>query len=623
MGGWVCFIDDPERISVRSERLRRVFAIEGMPPLKIETHKYLENFQALLWAWSSRGVRDVFVKEDRGMTLLAAGAITDLGSLSSLPPTQEMTVERILDHYLDKSDTIIDQINGSFSLIFHDCRLARTAVFVDRFASRSVWVGREGKSTVIGNFPAAMAAVGSESPRLDAAGLWSFFHAGRQVGRQGLYSGMTALMAGQKAIIERSGQTRISSWWKREYKARYGLSSMRWGERLADALTTSARRYRNISGSPHLFLSGGLDSRIAAAALGQPLKTVSLCTQPNAETGIASRVSRILGLDHQIIVRSPYWYHDTMSASSLIGSGLYLNQHAHFVQPVQQVTSQDGASEFLLGDMLENFNKHYFTAPKSRRLSFDADSVIEVLYHRAPYRIGHPDRFGRHFRSEIRKGFQESYRAALSDFVSSIRNVSSEPEDCYDTLFRWANVGVTPTFNMITCIWPLAGERNIALDNVLNDASLEIPAGLRGKGILHRWILYHLNKRLVLVPDANTFLPPAVTPKARVITKRVRPWLGRIRRIVKSAGTQNARLLTSGSWLILHEMYRRDARYRAQIESLIFDGDVFLADIFDHDEIRRTWTQYLEGNIGLHFEIEALRSFGSLQRLTPFGRIDC
>jgi hypothetical protein len=622
MGGWVCVIGDGERSGLRSERLRRVFTIEGMPSLKLESLEPIRGYTALLWAWNPYGIPDVFLRKEQGTILLASGAITDLGDKTALPPTQEEVAQRILGLFLREGDRVVNQINGSFSLVFHDHGAGRTTIFVDRFASRPVWIGRDGNASVIGNFPSAMAAVKNESPRLNPGGLWSFFHAGRQVGSQGLYSGFRALMAGQKAVVERNGQVEILRWWKREYRPEPGFRPVRWGERVAEAVTNSAGRYRNISKSPHLFLSGGLDSRIAAAAWGKPLRTLSLCTQPNAETRIASRVARILGLSHLTIVRSPYWYHDTMSVSALIGSGLYLSQHAHFIRPVEQILGQDQDAEFLLGDLLENFNKHYFSPPERDILVFTPEAALEVLYRRAPYRINRLERLGKHFNKDIRGAFERSYRASLTEYVSQIRDVSDDPEDCYDTFFRWANIAVTPTFNMFTCIRALAKERNVCLDNQLTDVSLRIPARLRGKGVLHRWILYNLNKKVILIPDANTFLPPVVIPKARLITKQIRPWLGKLRRGVSKAGAQGVRLQTSGSWLLLHELYRKDDRYRRQIESLIFDQNLLPPDIFDHDEIKRTWTDYLGGDISLHFDVEALRSFASLQSLIPSGGVD-
>lgn len=175
---------------------------------------------------------------------------------------------------------------------------------------------------------------------------------------------------------------------------------------------------------------------------------------------------------------------------------------------------------------------------------------------------------------------------------------------------------------MTTWIWPLAKERNLCFDNELNDMSLKIPSDIRGAGILHKWILYHLCKMLIIIPDANTFFPPLLSKNINQIAEKLRPAIGKFRRSLMQKQPTELVLKTSGSWLLLHEMYRKGRLYREQIENLIFDRDVFPPEIFDLEQIKNTWKEYIAGNIQLHFEIEALRSFGSLHKMIPCDGID-
>ncbi|MFX0208312.1 MAG: hypothetical protein ACFFDT_20175, partial [Candidatus Hodarchaeota archaeon] len=184
------------------------------------------------------------------------------------------------------------------------------------------------------------------------------------------------------------------------------------------------------------------------------------------------------------------------------------------------------------------------------------------------------------------------------------------------------DVSVTPTYNMITCLWPIAGERNIFFDNDVDQISLAIPSSIRGAGLLHKWTLFHLRRKLTMIPDANTFLPPVFPKSIGIITKKIRPTLGRIRRGFVAKSNSKPVLRTSGSWLLTHEMYRKDSQYKKRIENLIVDKKVFPSEIFDLEQIRNTWNEYLAGNIGLHFEVEALLSFGSLHKMITFSGIE-
>ena len=76
-------------------------------------------------------------------------------------------------------------------------------------------------------------------------------------------------------------------------------------------------------------------------------------------------------------------------------------------------------------------------------------------------------------------------------------------------------------------------------------------------------------------------------------------------------------LKTSGSWVLLHEMYRKDPAYRTKIESILFNPDIFPGEIFDNHEIRETWKDFISGDLDVFHEVKALIAYGSLQMLIP------
>ena len=102
----------------------------------------------------------------------------------------------------------------------------------------------------------------------------------------------------------------------------------------------------------------------------------------------------------------------------------------------------------------------------------------------------------------------------------------------------------------------------------------------------------------------------------------MRPIIGNLRRrLIRQRKGNEPVLKTSGSWLLLHEMYRKDEHYKERIGTLLFDKGVFPPEIFDTEEIQKTWQTFVDGSIGLHFEIEALLSFGSLNKMIPCNGI--
>ena len=210
-----------------------------------------------------------------------------------------------------------------------------------------------------------------------------------------------------------------------------------------------------------------------------------------------------------------------------------------------------------------------------------------------------------------------------------VTEVSANDSDRFDTFLRWANVGVTPTYNMISSIWPFARERNLCFDNEVNELSLKIPPDIRGAGVLHKWILYHLSKIMIIIPDANSFMPPLFPRHLSDISIKMRPFVGQLRRKlidmkrrVENKSSDTLALKTSGSWIFLHELYRKNPQYKEQIEDLIFDNHIFSPEIFDLTQIQQIWGEYLGGEIRFHLEIESLRSFGSLNKLITCNDID-
>ena len=623
MGGWVTEIGAVTDFDERLSRFKKTFSVEGVPPLGIETKKHKHNARTIAWAWNLFGIPDIHIKQNKdGTFIILCGVITHLGHFGILPDNKESLVSHVLKLWIENGDNLIKELNGSFSCLFHEPNNNQTTLYTDRFASRPIWFTYENNTWFFGNFPSAIIAMKKNSPKIDPVGLWSLFHTGRHLGKHGLYSKMNCLLAGEKAILTTETKIALSKWIERKYVPDNSIKARQWGENIATTLQKSSRRYKNVCESPYIFLSGGLDSRIAAAAFGKPMKSISLGNSPNAETRTASLVSKIIGIEHQTVYRSPYWYLNTMNAAALISAGNFLTCHIHFIVPASEIASKIPGVEFFLGDLIENFNKHYFSIPKKYAVRYEPQNMIEIMHSYIPYSNKDKNRLGIFFRNDIRKNIKIRYIEALEEYAKSIINVSQDDSDRLDTLLRWSDVSVTPTFNMITCLRTVARERNIFFDNEVNQINLQIPSSIRDKRILHKWILFHLNKKLPLIPDANNFLPPIFPNSFSTLTKKIRPYLGKIRRkkLIKSNNTPS--INTSGSWLIMHEMYRKDPLYKEYIEKVINDKECFPEEIFDAPQIKQTWEKYLAGNIYLHNEIDALLSFGALNKLLPSNGID-
>jgi len=628
MGGWAVILGTPDNLAVRLDRFKRVFSAPGVPALHMDTRTFPNNWHIVAWAWAEPPVPDLFVvtSEDPLRTLVLDGYITQIDQNSYTFEEQEQAANTILERWPAGGLRSIRTINGSFSCAFLDTSKCNLTLVTDRFASRAVWYTRERTVWMAGNYPAALAALFERNPRLHTTGLWSLFAGGRHVGPHGLYDGMTNVQAGEYAVLEKSTSSprRTGRWIDKRYEPEWGLSPRVWSRRLTDRLYTASKRLLNVTPAPHLFLSGGLDSRIAAAALGEPSTNVTLTSSTNnMNARIAKSVSNLTGATHRTLQRGPYWYLDTFQAAALVSGGNYNLRNAHFMVPVQQTRSVSPKAAFLLGDLLENFNKHYFKPIPS----IDAGSVAEEMprFYHSLYSYTHPEpqRLRRLFQQNLVDRLYNDWKEALMRLWTTIVDTSDDPRDRLDVLFRWVNCGLCPTYLMFECIRPMASERNLMFDNDLLDLLIRIPSDVRGAERLHPWTLWHLNKKLALVPDSNYWLPPILPGSVKKLTKKVRPRIGHVRRALKARSQQGPVIKTEGSWHMLFEWYRKDNKHRDFIDSCLNDLDCFPTDIFRKEAILATWNEFLNdpGSKAAAFELDMLLTFGLLNRQIPSAGI--
>ena len=586
MAGWIIILGFPERLATAAARLERAFAVGSMPEFVAHFVELSPTAQLLQWSWGTRSDVDLSVAKN-----MSAAAILD-GYLTSWRTNGHGKADNAgsaCEDLLGSGQSAVSSFNGSFACVRLDLVNMQASVWADRIASRPVWIADQDGTWYVGNSTAAMATVMERPPKLNPAGLWSLFLSSRHVGSQGLYAGFRNLHGGERAELNYSdsgGSLKVHKGWSLEFSPDHTRSAGSWGEEIAGQLQTSAERLLNVSPSPHLFLSGGLDSRIAMGALGESVKGVTLTSTPNnMNVRIARRAAHLAGASHQTIERSANWYLDRFEAAALLAGGNYNLVHAHYLAPIPVVHSEDPRATFLLGDLLENFNKHYFKSENGKQWRFmpeDIPSFYDELYS-----YMHPDidRLRRLFQPDVASLLEEAWRAEFVDLCRDVRHVSDDDRDCFDALFRWYDCSLCPTYLMLQCIRPLSGERNLMFDNDMVDLLTRIPAELRGAGVLHPWTLWHLNKRLALLPDSNYWLPPMTPKLVKQLARKVRPIAGRIRRKAARARNETAPAVkTEGSWHMLGTRYRDDEPHREFIEAVLNDPSCFPPEIFRPEE---------------------------------------
>lgn len=624
MSGWILIINGSRAFEKQVDKFKNVFSIEGHPPLQIKKTGIGKGNVLLSWAWTNRDhFADiaVYLSDSKQWLILIAGVVTDLGTYGPADTDQVKTAKKILELWNSRGKDILAELNGSFSILIFNRIANKTVCITDRIASRSQWYSKEKDTLYFGNFPSTIAIFRKEI-NLDGAGLWALLAASRPIAGHSLFYEIRSLQAGQIGYFDSSGKKSVIDWYELRYQPEKKVSANEWGEQIAGGLKASAERVVRYSSTPYLFLSGGLDSRIAAAAFGSAVKTVTLTSHPNMNSRIAEKVAKRLNIRHKTIIRDPYYYLDSFTAAALLSSGNYSITHAHFINAVIKITRETQNASFLLGDLLENFNKHYFKPGVVKEFHHknvpvkDLPGMFNKLYS---YSYKDFDEIENLINPGIAGQCRQNWSDELMELVKRVSPVSEHREDVLDALFRWYNNNFCPTNLMNDCMKPLGEVRNLMFDRFMIDLVLRVPAAVKTRGILHRKVLKCLDNGLLFIPNSNFWLPPIVPEVMNKITGKIRPALGNFRRKIIAIGKRKTGPIvkTEGSWHMPHEWYRKDPKYKSFIHSILFSNKAIPGEILSNKMIQNYWHEFQAGDIFNTFIIDTLLTFGLIHQRIP------
>ncbi len=193
-------------------------------------------------------------------------------------------------------DALLNQINGTFGLIFVD--QSGFSIVTDPLGFTQVFVGRNraGCATAFGTHADIVAVLGDGCGSVDVISLAEFLRKGYCTFSNTMYANVTELKPGSVYFMQWSeGQAARSgclSYWYPPAEVRTGYDEDELAERLRETLLVSIRNRCN-SGTIGVALSGGLDSRMVMAGVPEAVECIGLtmCDTHNREARVAQRVA--------------------------------------------------------------------------------------------------------------------------------------------------------------------------------------------------------------------------------------------------------------------------------------------------------------------------------------------
>lgn len=259
-------------------------------------------------------------------------------------------------------DGLLQRINGMFAFALHDTDSGRLVLARDHFGIKPLYYSTRDNSILFASEPKAMLAFEGSRPQIDITGLvLSLQHIGIP-DDHGIFQGIEQLPPGTLLTFDYvSGKVDRQRYWQWQWQP--DISSHEQAEKQVwEALCQSVEQQLTADVPVGIFLSGGLDSSLLAAACAEngykpDCFTIALPESSQDESVFARSVCEHFGLPHTIEVMSaddamPFdadlaAIYDEPFASSAALSACHISRMAakHF----KVILSGDGGDELFSG----------------------------------------------------------------------------------------------------------------------------------------------------------------------------------------------------------------------------------------------------------------------------------
>lgn len=557
-------------------------------------------------------------REGRSFLLLhgyvSGGPGLDLGVSASRNAEQLLSV---LNRFNEPGalDQFVRGLAGSFSIL---CLREDGEIMsiTDRWASRPIWCSQSAGRVVISSHVLAIVRRVKQSDTDHISTASVLLYGAQIVPGPSLFTGVAAQQPGSLKFYGDS-ESKSRKWYQFCHRPDFSRSTKAWSKLVARRMTESADRILKVSENPRLFLSGGLDSRLAAAALVsagcRPLM-LSLADHENLEIRVARAVAKIFGCEHIVTLRDQEHYLRALRATPHSSDGNFSWIHSHFSEVLLKLRANRGPGHAILGDLSEAFSKllsltpastSEFWSPEEFTENFDSALLPNYAPRNAPRSL-------LLLNAEVREDARSGLRRRLSDYYSEVRETSPQPAIVFDQILRWRSLGSQPTFQMFLDVRSVSAERNVMLDPGVHELLEELPAEERADRRLGAKILAELHPLSALVPDANSLIPVMGHGALHRFSKWMRPQLGKVkRRLLSNDHT------TTASWPHLPLLMQKNEVWKSEIKETLLESSSLDSAVWDKRAVEASLQDFFNGDIDRHTDVEHLLSIaGAMKSLS-------
>lgn len=613
MNGFLCFDKACHALSVH-----RVAPLTGAVSSELWS---LDRCSILTWGCDSGDVH--VASREAESHLILSGYVSEFKDGPSVKSHADRA--HVLLKMLDLTTTddeiagLCRRLKGSYGICYCNEAKKKFICISDRVNSRPLWACHSNGGWLVSSHPSAI-ALSLASPVFDSTALSSFLIYGASIKpTRSLFAGVEGIRPGAILHLNEDGGRREHRWYQFHHSPDRTKSVMEWVDLAADRLVQAASRLVRLGESSAIFFSGGVDSRLAAAAMmaagGDPL-LVTLGDSRNLEVRVAQTAAKVMKLRHEVFLRDSEWYLRTFFRAVYEAGGSYVFTHGHFSEAAVQAKKRYGIDTFVLGDFAEAFSKLMCSTdgvkgrmwtPKEFVQTFDS---VRLPLYRSSDRDGILSLLNKRIGDQI----EEALRVEILERYRELSDSSPEPLIFADYYLCWEAVPTNPTFYMFGDLRAVAAERNVMFDPGVHDLLEILPARMRCGANLGGLLIRRLAPLADWVPNSNTMLPICWSPAAHNLSRMVKPYLGRLRRKLLGNSHRN-----TGSWPSHEELYIRENNFRRHFGATLQNEDLFDGELFDRDAVRRCWDAFVSGDKRRAVDVEKLAQLGQITMLLRLG----
>lgn len=460
----------------------------------------------------------------------------------------------------------------------------------DRFGSRPLYVARNGSGIFFSSNLAFLLRLlgGNQDP--DILGWFHMFSYGHTCESRTTFRGVNRLRPATHVTIDPDGTFQEKTYWKLEYAPVADLDPVSFSKDVFTAFSDGARQRAKLVGKGVIALSGGLDSRLVAAALPEDVEFSSFTflnsgeDSSTADTEVAAKVSSILGLQHRVESIPSQEYSGIAEDVIALTGGMRPLHHSATVMPyVRELQRCD--SKFLLGGGPGDVS----AGSKIPSVEYlDPRQMDNCIQDFCRTLAGGSQLLGLFFRQEVVNEYRnEVYRSLVHSFDEISAPTAAHKVTAWELLNRWPAF----TFTSVMHNHPDVGEAFCHLDYKYSDLMLKLPAEWLYERNFYRVMIYNCLPKLRHIPYANTgqLLSGELQQYEHDLDLRTRTLGFAMQMARKVIPRKIKRLLkptAKGSRSFSHYLYWHDAKLIAELKDTLCSLDE-LRRILDADKCLR------------------------------------